>query len=152
MRQVCAIFCAALPLISGLWFSLTATAHADDWEHQQAYDRRDEGRSYDYKDSHRLVHRNLGEEHAEQHARLNSEYHKAMNQLTHEEQKARDRVWSKYRGNTSDPRLREAQRKIAEKFADKRQQVERRLAHEHIEGHQELKQAHENYHDDWGRK
>jgi hypothetical protein len=58
-----------------------------------------------------------------------------MNRLERQEREAREKAYRKYGGNVADSRYRERQREIAEKYAHKRDKVERNTAKERAENY-----------------
>jgi hypothetical protein len=63
--------------------------------------------------------------------RLDDKYAKAMRRLDRQEYEAREKVYRKYRGNTSHPKYREQMAKISRKYDHKREKVERNTAKEY---------------------
>jgi len=136
---------AALSLAGSLWFSSSVLAH-DGWgyRHRDAYNsypNRYE-RSYRYGSPYTRYDRRYyrsgrpywqrNRERGEYGA-LGHKYNKAMNRLERQEREAREKAYRKYGDNPADPRYRERQREIAEKYTHKRYKVERNTAKERAE-------------------
>ncbi len=78
-----------------------------------------------------------GRSHEEEHEHLEHKYDKAMNRLDRQEREAEEKALRKSGGNPNDPRYREADRKIDQKYDYKRGKVERNLNREHQDFHRD---------------
>jgi len=69
-----------------------------------------------------------------------------MRRLDRQEREAEEKLQRKYHGNSDDPRYREAQRKIDQKYDHKREKVDRNLGKNHREYHNRSDDTHDYYH------
>jgi|RhiMetdeSRZDD1v2_1073273.scaffolds.fasta_scaffold3153432_1 hypothetical protein len=90
-----------------------------------------------YDESYYGPSRSYGRSHAREHEALEHKYDKAMNRLDRQEREAEQKIIRRYDGNTADPRFQEQARRIDEKYDHKRGKVERNIAKEHREYHQD---------------
>jgi hypothetical protein len=152
----------ALLLVSALWLVPSVSADDDWWRSRQdSYRPSDTDRYYDsnyrrdrysgrYDDSDRndgRIYDKLRDKHEEQHNKLENKYDRKMDRLTEKEQKALRKANRKHDGDIANPRFQERQGEIAEKYARKRNKVERNLGERHREGHRDLTKRYENYYD-----
>lgn len=144
---------AALPLAGALWLVPLASADDNWWRHGRdsyrpfygdRYDDSDYGRDR-YSDSR--IYDDLRDRHDEQHNKLENKYERRMDRLAEKERKALRKAYRKNDGNVTSPRFQERQGEIAEKYARKRDKVERNLGERHREGHQTLTERYEDYYD-----
>lgn len=90
-----------------------------------------------YDESYYGPSRSYGRSHAREHEALEHKYDKAMNRLDRQEREVEQKIIRRYDGNTADPRFQEQARRIDEKYDHKRGKVERNIAKEHREYHQD---------------
>jgi len=152
----------ALPLVGALW--LTPPVSADDnwWRYgrdsyRPSYSnpyygsdyRRDRyaGRYDDSDRNDRRLYDRLRDKHEEQPNKLENKYDRKMDKLAEKEQKMLRKAYCRHDGNVANLRFQERQGEIAEKYARKRNKVERNLGEQHREGHRDLTERYEDYSD-----
>jgi hypothetical protein len=144
--QLAKTLIAALPLVGALWLAPPASADDNWWRYGRDSYRPFYGDRHDDADYYgRDRYDDLRDRHAEQHNKLEDKHERRMDRLAEKQQKALRKAYRKHDGNIADPDFQERQGEIAEKYARKRNKVERNLGERHREGHRALAERYEDY-------